>query len=126
MTRGCEWSRKFLKKVYFGENYYTQNPKSKFHEQSSMRLILENNHPNENVLIREPTLHKTWPIKFPDKRDFLVHHDSPEVNKFWRRKKHCLFHKGDFMAHCIGHETRSVQGRKRDYEVLSNHVLWHE
>lgn len=131
MLRSCEWSKKFLKKVYYGKNYYTENPTEKFHEQSSMELFFEANHPNNNVLIREPalqepTLHKTWPIDFPDMENLMVKPDSGKVQKFKERNKSMLFHKGDFCVHLIGHDTRGVEGRKRDYELLSNHVLWHE
>lgn len=62
---GCEWSKKFLKDVFYGDNKWAQNPYKDYHEQSAVEHVAKKDKFNEEVLVYEDyVLGKLWPKKF--------------------------------------------------------------
>ena len=118
-----EWSERFLNGVYYGNNQFVNNPTKKYHEQSSMGVFFENNKIENKVLIREPTIHKSWPIFMPDPEDLLLHPNDGQIQTWLRRYQTRYFKKGDFTAHVL---SRDIEDRARIYRLLSNHVIWHD
>lgn len=118
-----EWSGNFLKEVYFGDNVFVNNPTKLYHEQSSMGRYIENHDVENEILIRDSTIHKTWPMFMPDTEDFLLHPNDGGVQTWIERCKSRYFQKGDFACHVLG---RDIEERNEIYKLLSNHVLWHE
>lgn len=121
----CDWSRDFLEYSYYGDNYHTRNPTEKWHEQSSMGCFLKDHHPNDNVLIRDPTIHKMWPTYFPEIENLFLHPEDGSVKEWLKRyiEEDWFFKKGDFLAHV---PWRPPEERGEIYEKLSHHVLWHD